>query len=152
MINIHSINLLRKLNLKLLVKITKLKKKNAEVKAENIEVKAENKKLRCTLKEHKVRFINLEQRNKEKINLIIKLDDDIRQKQNAINILIQSNIFIPESPIHSITFQLSISSFIKDYSNYSIKKNNADPISQNFDSISLNQTNIPFIIDQYIIT
>ena len=64
----------------------------------------------------------------------------------------QSNTSIPKSPIHSITSQSSISPPIKDHSDHSIEKNNADPISQNFDSISLDQTNIPSVIDQYVTT
>ncbi|RIA96923.1 hypothetical protein C1645_753829, partial [Glomus cerebriforme] len=84
------IDSLREINLKLLAEIiTELKKENAEVKAENIEVKAENAKLKHALEEHEARFMNLEQRDKEKTILIAKLDDDIReikQEQNAINI------------------------------------------------------------------
>ncbi|CAG8632085.1 12198_t:CDS:2 [Ambispora gerdemannii] len=57
-----------------------------EVKAENIKVKAENIKLRQVLEEHEVRFTNLEQRDKEKTNLIAKLDDDIKKiKQSSTN-------------------------------------------------------------------
>ncbi len=79
MANIHSIDSLKELNLKFLAEITKLRKENAEVKAENIEIKAENIKLRYALKKYKVKFTNLKQRNKEKTNLIVKLDDDIRK-------------------------------------------------------------------------
>ncbi|CAG8743498.1 13727_t:CDS:2 [Rhizophagus irregularis] len=97
------------------------------------------------------------QRDKEKTNLIAKLDDDIReikQEQN-VNILAQSNTFIPKSPIHSISSQSSISPNIEgiskqsDCSDHSIEKNNADPISQDFDSIPLDQTNISSVVDQY---
>src|SRR4051794_3792530 len=155
MANTHSIDSLRELNSKLLAEITELRKENAEVKAENIEVKAENVKLRRALEEHEARFTNLEQRDKEKTNLIAKLDDDIReikQEQNAVNISAQSNTSIPKSPIHSITSQSSISPPIEDHSDHSIEKNNADPISQDFDSIPLDQTNIPSVIDQYVTT
>ncbi len=60
MANIHFIDLLKELNLKLLVEIIGLRKKNAKIKIENIKVKVKNVKLRCILKEHKVRFTNLE--------------------------------------------------------------------------------------------
>ncbi|PKY40535.1 hypothetical protein RhiirA4_453929 [Rhizophagus irregularis] len=36
-----------------------------------------------------------------------------------------------------------------NYSDHSIEKNNADPIFQDFDSIPLDQTNIPSVVDQY---
>ena len=64
-------------------RIIELEAENAEVKAkyikvmdENAEVKAENAKLRCALEEHEARFTRLEQRDKEKTNLIIKMDDN----------------------------------------------------------------------------
>src|SRR6185369_742464 len=94
------IDSLKELNSKLLAKISELRKDNAkvkakydeamgeisEVKAENIEVKAENIKLRQALEEHEARFTNLEQRDKEKTNLIAKLDDDIKEiKQSKAN-------------------------------------------------------------------
>jgi hypothetical protein len=66
------IDLLRKINSKLLAKVTELRKENAEVKAENV-------KLKYTLKEHEARFTNLEQKDKEKTTFIAKLDDDIRK-------------------------------------------------------------------------
>ena len=146
------IDSLREINSKLLAEVTDLRKENAEVKAENIEVKVENVKLKHALEEHEARFTNLEQRDKEKITLIAKLDDDIReikQEQN-VNISVQSNTSIPKSPIHSISSQSSISPNIEgiskqsDYSDHSIEKNNADPISQDFDSIPLDR-----IVDQY---
>ncbi|PKB93504.1 hypothetical protein RhiirA5_507949 [Rhizophagus irregularis] len=53
---------------------------------ENAEVKAENAKLRCALEEHEARFTRLEQRDKEKTNLISKMDDDIKEiKQSSAN-------------------------------------------------------------------
>ncbi|CAI2202145.1 905_t:CDS:1, partial [Funneliformis geosporum] len=53
---------------------------------ENAEVKAENAKLRCALEEHEARFTRLEQRDKEKTNLIAKMDDDIKEiKQSSAN-------------------------------------------------------------------
>ncbi|PKY59176.1 hypothetical protein RhiirA4_550285, partial [Rhizophagus irregularis] len=66
---------------------------NAEVKAkyikvmdENAEVKAENAKFKCVLEEHEARFTRLEQRDKEKTNLIAKIDDDIKEiKQSLAN-------------------------------------------------------------------
>src|SRR5215204_6050661 len=124
------IDSLREINSKLLAEITELRKENAEVKAENIEVKAENVKLKHALEEHEAKFINLEQKDKEKTTLIAKLDDDIReikQEQNAVNILAKSNTSIPKSSIHSITSQSSISLSIKrilkqsNYSDYSIE-------------------------------
>ena len=157
------IDSLKEINSKLLAEISELRKENAEVKAENIEVKAENAKLKHALEEHEARFTNLEQRDKEKTTLITKLDDDIRkikQEQN-VNILAQSNTSIPKSPIHSISSQSSISPNIEgiskqsDHSDHSIEKNNADPISQDFDSIPLSlalsadQTNISSVVDQY---
>src|SRR5437763_13058346 len=74
-------------------RIIELEAENAEVKAkyikvmdENAEVKAENGKLRCALEEHEARFMRLEQRNKEKTNLIAKMDDDIKEiKQSSAN-------------------------------------------------------------------
>ncbi|RIA94450.1 hypothetical protein C1645_734751 [Glomus cerebriforme] len=128
------IDSLREINSKLLAEITELRKENSEVKAENIEVKAENVKLKHALEEHEARFTNLEQRDKEKTTLIAKLDDDIReikQEQNA-----------------GISKQ-------SDHSDHSIEKNNADPVpkgppkSQDFDSIPLDQINIPSVADQY---
>ncbi|GES89649.1 hypothetical protein GLOIN_2v1766209 [Rhizophagus clarus] len=151
------IDSLKEINSKLLAEISELRKENAEVKAENIEVKVENAKLKHALEEHEARFTNLEQRDKEKTTLIAKLDDDIReikQEQN-VNISVQSNTSIPKSPIHSISSQSSISPNIEriskqsDYSDHSIEKNNADPISQDFDSIPLDQTNISSVVDQY---
>jgi hypothetical protein len=53
---------------------------------ENAEVKAENAKLRCALEEHEARFMKLEQRDKEKTNLIAKMDDNIKEiKQSLAN-------------------------------------------------------------------
>src|SRR3954462_14481524 len=74
-------------------RIIELEAKNAEVKAkyikvmdENAEVKAENAKLRCALEEHEAKFTRLEQRDKEKTNLIAKMDDDIKEiKQSSAN-------------------------------------------------------------------
>ncbi|GBC02841.1 hypothetical protein RclHR1_04850009 [Rhizophagus clarus] len=104
------IDLLREINLKLLAEITELRKENAKIKAENA-------KLKYALEEHEARFTNLEQRDKEKTTLITKLDSDIRkikQEQNAVNILTQSNnTSIPRSPNYSITSQSSILSSIE---------------------------------------
>ncbi|CAG8608864.1 10744_t:CDS:2 [Acaulospora colombiana] len=42
--------------------------------------------MKQALEKYEVRFINLEQRDKEKINLIAKLDDDIKEiKQSKAN-------------------------------------------------------------------
>ncbi|GET66695.1 hypothetical protein GLOIN_2v1620105 [Rhizophagus irregularis DAOM 181602=DAOM 197198] len=72
-------------------RIIELEAENAEVKAkyikvmdENAEVKAENAKLRCALEEHEARFTRLEQRDKEKTNLIAKMDDDIKEIKQSI--------------------------------------------------------------------
>src|SRR6266496_811161 len=74
-------------------RIIEIEAENAEVKAkyikvmdENVEVKAENAKLRYALEEHEARFTRLEQRDKEKTNLIAKMDDDIKEiKQSSAN-------------------------------------------------------------------
>src|SRR6266498_4396208 len=74
-------------------RIIELEAENAEVKAkyikvmdENAEVKAENAKLRCALEEYEARFTRLEQRDKEKTNLIVKMDDNIKKiKQSSAN-------------------------------------------------------------------
>ena len=92
------IDSLREINLKLLAEITELRKENAEVKAENIEVKAENAKLKHALEEHEARFTNLEQRDKEKTNLIAKMDDDIKEiKQSSAN---ASSVENPNNVVH----------------------------------------------------
>ncbi|CAG8756167.1 hypothetical protein C2G38_2231489 [Gigaspora rosea] len=95
---------LKEINSKLLAEITELRKENAEVKAKNIEDKAENAKLKHALEEHEVRFMDLEQKDKEKTNFIAKLDDDIKeikQEQIAINLSVQDDTSIPKSPINS---------------------------------------------------
>ncbi|CAG8761370.1 23841_t:CDS:1 [Cetraspora pellucida] len=101
------LKLLKEINLKFLAKITKLRKKYAEVKVKNIEVKAKNAKLKYALEEHKARFMNLKQRNKEKTNLIAKLDNNIKkikQEKIAINLSVQDDISILKSSINSVTF------------------------------------------------
>ncbi|CAG8720669.1 1366_t:CDS:2, partial [Rhizophagus irregularis] len=65
---------------------------------ENAKVKAENIKLRCVLEKHEAKFMRLEQRDKEKTNLIAKMDDDIKEiKQSSANathlILMYANLF-----------------------------------------------------------
>ena len=67
-------------------RIIELEAENAEVKAkyikvmdENAVVKAENAKLRYALEEHEARFTRLKQGDKEKTNLIAKMDDDIKE-------------------------------------------------------------------------
>ncbi|CAG8758922.1 3069_t:CDS:2, partial [Racocetra fulgida] len=63
------------------------------------------------------------QRDKEKTNLIAKLDDDIKeikQEQIAINLSVQGDTSIPKSPINSesqVTPQSSVSPPIEDDSN-----------------------------------
>ena len=86
-------------------RIIELEAENAEVKAkyikvmdENAEVKAENVKLRCALEEHEARFTRLEQRDKEKTNLIAKMDDDIKEiKQSSAN---ASSVENPNNVVH----------------------------------------------------
>jgi len=73
-------------------KIDVLRQENAKLLAENIKVKAENAKLRRAMEEHArreaenaVRLANLEQSDKEKTELIVKLNYDIREiKQERI--------------------------------------------------------------------
>src|SRR2546423_15691187 len=73
-------------NAEVKAKYIKVMDENAEVKAENAEIKAENAKLRCALEEHETKFTRLEQRDKEKTNLIAKMDDDIKEiKQLSAN-------------------------------------------------------------------
>ncbi|CAG8799495.1 2030_t:CDS:1, partial [Racocetra fulgida] len=53
---------------------------------------------------HEARFMDLEQRDKKKTNLIAKLDDDIKKinhEQIVINLLVQSDTSIPKSLINS---------------------------------------------------
>src|SRR2546423_9985442 len=121
------IDSLREVNSKLLTEITELRKENAEVKAENV-------KLKHTLEEHEARFTDLEQRDKEKTNLIAKLDDDIKeikQEQIAINLSVQSDTFIPKSPINSesqVTPQSSVLLPIEDNSNVENSPSVTQPI------------------------
>ncbi|CAG8823435.1 28994_t:CDS:2, partial [Racocetra persica] len=55
-----------------LAKIAKFRKKNAEIKAENIKLKQDKEDI-------EVRFVKLEQSNKEKTDLIAKLEWDVSQ-------------------------------------------------------------------------
>ncbi|CAG8639207.1 3149_t:CDS:2 [Ambispora gerdemannii] len=72
--------LLEKQNSKLVSKITELREKNAILLAENV-------KLKPALEKYEVRFINLEQKDKEKTSLITKLADDIKEiKQSSTNV------------------------------------------------------------------
>ncbi|CAH1768496.1 11654_t:CDS:2, partial [Entrophospora sp. SA101] len=76
-----------------IAEIANLRKENAEVKSENIKVKVENAKLKQALEKHEARFMNLEQRDKEKTNLIAILDDDIKEiKQSLANTSISPKI------------------------------------------------------------
>ena len=74
---------MKKINSKLLAKITELKKENAEVKAENV-------KLKHVLEEHEARFTSLEQKDEEKATLIAKLDDDIKEVNSLQLVLVLS--------------------------------------------------------------
>ncbi|CAJ0646226.1 13698_t:CDS:1, partial [Entrophospora sp. SA101] len=67
---VESSDLLKELNSKLVAEIDELRKENAKVKAENT-------KLKQALEEHESRFMNPEQRDKEKSNLIAKLEYDV---------------------------------------------------------------------------
>src|SRR3954468_17916276 len=101
---------------------------------ENAEVKAENTKLKCALEEHEARFTRLEQRDKEKTNLIAKLDDDIKeikQEQIANNHSVQDDTSIPKFPINSesqVISQSSVSPPIEDNSNAENNSNVTQPI------------------------
>ncbi|CAG8625674.1 9936_t:CDS:2 [Paraglomus brasilianum] len=79
-----TIKTLRELNSDLVRQITELRKKFAEVEAENIEVKAENAKLRQDMEEYEIRFAKLEQNDKEKTDLIAKLDDIKEIKEQSL--------------------------------------------------------------------
>ncbi|CAG8540717.1 12116_t:CDS:2 [Cetraspora pellucida] len=65
------------LNTKLTVEISKLRKKYAKIKAKNIKVEAENTKLKQDKEEVEARFLNLEQRDRKKTDLITKLKHDV---------------------------------------------------------------------------
>ncbi|CAB4398851.1 unnamed protein product [Rhizophagus irregularis] len=149
------IDSLREVNSKLLAEITELRKENAEVKAENIEVKSENAKLKHSLEEHEARFTNLEQKDKEKTNLIAKLDDDIKeikQEQIAINHPVQDDdTSIPKSPINSesqVIPQSSVSSPIEDNFNAENSSNVTQPICSESKSLEEKEDN-EFIVSVY---
>ncbi|CAG8831537.1 18060_t:CDS:2, partial [Gigaspora margarita] len=72
-----TITSLRKLNTKLTVEISELRKKYAELETKNIEVNVENAKLK---------FANLEHKDEEKDIHLAKLDDEIKEiKQSSTN-------------------------------------------------------------------
>ncbi|CAB5296078.1 unnamed protein product [Rhizophagus irregularis] len=149
------IDSLREVNLKLLAEITELRKENAEVKAENIEVKSENAKLKHSLEEHEARFTNLEQKDKEKTNLIAKSDDDIKeikQEQIAINHPVQDDdTSLPKSPINSesqVIPQSSVSSPIEDNFNAENSSNVTQPICSESKSLEEKEDN-EFIVSVY---
>ncbi|CAG8630769.1 19863_t:CDS:2, partial [Racocetra persica] len=73
----YTIVSLRELNTKLTVEISELRKKYAELEAKNIKVEAENAKLKQDKEEVEARFLNLEQRDREKTGLIAKLKHDV---------------------------------------------------------------------------
>ncbi|CAG8777025.1 5842_t:CDS:2 [Cetraspora pellucida] len=72
----YTIVSLRELNTKLTVEISELRKKYVELEVKNIKVEAENAKLKQD-KEVEARFLNLEQRDREKTDLIAKLKHDV---------------------------------------------------------------------------
>ncbi len=54
--------------------------------AENTKLRNENAKSKQALEVYEARFANLEQKDKEKSILIVKLDDDIKEiKQSSVN-------------------------------------------------------------------
>ncbi|CAG8468058.1 8641_t:CDS:2, partial [Cetraspora pellucida] len=57
---------------------------NSELRNENAKVKAINAKLKQALEEHETRFMNLEQRDKEKTNLIAKIEQSDKEKTDLI--------------------------------------------------------------------
>ncbi|CAG8848407.1 31264_t:CDS:2, partial [Gigaspora margarita] len=73
----YTIVSLRELNTKLTVEISELRKKYAELETKNIEVEAENAKLKQDKEEVEARFLNLEQKDREKTDLIAKLKHDV---------------------------------------------------------------------------
>ncbi|CAG8771850.1 19613_t:CDS:2 [Gigaspora margarita] len=73
----YTIVSLRELNTKLTVEISELRKKYAKLEAKNIKVEAENAKLKQDKEEVEARFLNLEQKDREKTDLIAKLKHDV---------------------------------------------------------------------------
>ncbi|CAG8853416.1 9234_t:CDS:1, partial [Gigaspora margarita] len=69
----YTIVSLKELNTKLIVEISELRKKYAELEAKNIKVEAKNAKLKQDKEEVEAKFLNLEQRDREKTDLITKL-------------------------------------------------------------------------------
>ncbi|CAG8592908.1 6333_t:CDS:2 [Diversispora eburnea] len=126
-----------KLNSDLVHQIAELRKKFAEVEAENIEVKAENIKLKQDLEKYEARFTNLEQKDKEKTDLIAKLDDDIHEiKQSSVNTTftkMENSNDIPER-IELQTENVSSSDISDDTSN-------SDDTPEQIENISDNTSN-----------
>ncbi|KAF0429713.1 crinkler family protein [Gigaspora margarita] len=73
----YTIVSLRELNTKLIVEISELRKKYAELEVKNIKVEAEKAKLKQDKEEVEARFLNLEQRDRKKTDLIAKLKHDV---------------------------------------------------------------------------
>ncbi|PKY19564.1 hypothetical protein RhiirB3_432645 [Rhizophagus irregularis] len=110
---------------------------------ENAKVKAENIKLRCVLEEHEARFMRLEQRDKEKTNLIAKMDDDIKEiKQSSANAssLRTPTIFTFNSnvckPIHTETKSLEYKE-MDDFLDRYIRKGNHDVNESNTITVNI---------------
>ncbi|RHZ55973.1 hypothetical protein Glove_408g4 [Diversispora epigaea] len=85
----YTIVSLRELNIKFTVEINKLRKKYVE-----FEIKTENTKLKQNKKEVEIRFLNLEQKDSEKTDLIVKLKHVLlikEQKQVQSEILPEIN-------------------------------------------------------------
>ncbi|RHZ79606.1 hypothetical protein Glove_143g35 [Diversispora epigaea] len=89
-----TIDFLKELNSNLVYQITELRKKFAKVEVENIEVKTENAKLKQDMEEYSIKFVKLEQNDKEKTSFIAKLD----KKSNRIKLLL---FYWKQSQIHS---------------------------------------------------
>nr|CAG8681879.1 9644_t:CDS:2 [Entrophospora candida] len=98
---VESLDSLKELNSKLLAQ-------NDELRKENVKVKAENAKLKQALEEHESRFTNLEQRDKEKSNLIAKLEYDVSLiKEESLQDNNTTSVS-EEIPVSSETYQESI--------------------------------------------
>ncbi|CAG8540156.1 16126_t:CDS:2 [Cetraspora pellucida] len=95
----YTIVSLRELNTKLTVEISELRKKYAELEAKNIKVEAENAKLKQDKEEVEARFLNLEQRDREKTDLIAKL----KHNDNCFSIPLKTNHNHEDTPAFDIT-------------------------------------------------
>ncbi|CAG8618225.1 1864_t:CDS:2, partial [Diversispora eburnea] len=85
---------------KLAFEISELRQKYVELEAKNIEVEVENTKLKQDKKEVEARFLNLEQRDREKTDLIAKLKHNVSliKEQSLQN---ENNRYTPEQIVLS---------------------------------------------------